>query len=88
MLKCFKKKSDAESAECLMALLWTMRDKVTQLPTSTRETSCTFARFYLLLLPLVNIAEQGDYAKTKALTTNFFDLLLESSYALSIKVSR
>lgn len=44
-------------------------------------------RFYLLLQPLLNLAEEGDYAKAKALTVKFADLLVEESqFSLKIKV--
>ena len=41
----------------------------------------------MLLLPLLNLAEEGDYQKTKELTTKFLELLVdESAYSLKIKV--
>ena len=41
----------------------------------------------MLLLPLLNLAEEGDYQKTKELTAKFVNLLVdESEYTLKIKV--
>ena len=87
VLESFKKGSEAESAAFLLELLLEQSDKILQLPTSIRKSECTVQRFYLLLWPLLNLAESGDYDKAKALTVKFIELLLNAQdFALKIKV--
>ena len=60
---------------------------IMKLPTSIKQAECTIQRFFLLLWPLLNLAETGDYDKAKSLTLAFVNLLVESDvYALKIKV--
>jgi hypothetical protein len=61
VLESFKKDSEAESAAFLLELLFEQSAKILQLPTSIRKSECTVQRFYLLLWPLLNLAESGDY---------------------------
>lgn len=60
---------------------------ILQLPISVKQSECTIQRFYLLLWPLLALAEHGNYARAKDLTVKFIDLLVEqSAYSLKIKV--
>lgn len=86
VLDSFKKNSDGESAICLLELLLSQKSNILQLPTSVRQAECTIQRFYLLLMPLLNMAEGANYEKTKTLASQFFSLLVDSQYSLKIKV--
>lgn len=87
VLQSFKQRSEPESAASLLELLLEHKHLIKALPTSVRQAECTIQRFYLLLWPLLNLAEQGDYAKAKSLTDQFISLLCdESEYSLKIKV--
>ena len=58
-----------------------------QLPTSVRQAECTIQRFFLLLWPLLNIVESGNYDQAKSLTKQFVSLLCDQSdFSLKIKV--
>jgi len=71
----------------LLDLLLEMKPKIMELPTSIRQAECTVQRFFLLLWPLFNLAEAGDYARAKNLTERFISLLCdESDFSLKIKV--
>lgn len=59
---------------------------IKELPTSIKQSECTIQRFYLLLWPLLSLAESGDYNKAKSLTVAFVNLLVDSEHALKIKV--
>ena len=87
VLDSFKKPSEAESAVMLLELLMKQSSYVMKLPTSIRQAECTIQRFFLLLWPLISLAESGDYEKAKDLSIKFIELLVEQSeYALKIKV--
>lgn len=87
VLESFQKNSEAESAVFLLDLLLEQRSNILKLPISIRTSECTIQRFFLLLWPLLNLAESGDYAKAKELTVAFIDLLVEQSeFSLKIKV--
>ena len=87
VLESFKKGSEAESAAFLLDLLLEQSSNILKLPVSIRQAECTIQRFYLLLWPLLNLAEEGNYAKAKELTVRFIDLLVEqSTFSLKIKV--
>lgn len=71
----------------LLELLISQKDHVLKLPTSIRTAECTIQRFFLLLWPLISLAESGNYEKAKSLSIKFIELLVEQSeYALKIKV--
>ena len=87
VLQSLKKSSEAESATFLLDLLLNQSEQILSLPTLSRQAECTIQRFYLLLWPLLNLAENGDYNKAKELTCRFVNLLVdESQYSLKIKV--
>ena len=65
VLKSFKQSSEAESAIFLLDLLLQQSDNILKLPAQVRQGECTIQRFYLLLWPLLNIAESGNYDKAK-----------------------
>lgn len=79
VLESFKKGSEAESAVYLLDLLLEQSANILKLPSMIRQGECTIQRFYLLLWPLLNLAESGDYDKAKELTVSFIDLLVEQS---------
>lgn len=70
----------------MLELLLAQKDQILQLPTSIRQAECTIQRFYLLLWPLFNLVEDGNYPKAKELTQKFIELLLDAQFALKIKV--
>jgi len=70
----------------LLELMLNQKDHILQLPTSIRQAECTIQRFYLLLWPLLNLVEVGNYQKAKELTQKYVQLLLNSHYSLKIKV--
>ena len=87
VLQSFQKNSEAESAVFLLELLLEQSANILKLPVSIRTAECTIQRFYLLLWPLLNLAESGEYSKAKELTVRFIDLLVEqSAFSLKIKV--
>ena len=87
VLQSFKQSNEAASAIYLLDLLLEQSANILKLPVKTSQAECTIQRFYLLLWPLLNLAESGDYAKAKEQTVRFIDLLLEQSeYALKVKV--
>ena len=87
VLQSFKQGSEAANAIYLLDLLLEQSANILKLPVKTSQAECTIQRFYLLLWPLLNLAESGDYAKAKEQTIRFIDLLLEQSeYALKVKV--
>ena len=86
VLSCFAKETEGQQAAALLELLYSMKDTVLRLPTSVKTAECTIQRFYLLLLPLLNMVEQEDYAQAKSLTEKFFTMLRSSRYQLQIKV--
>ena len=49
----------------LLDLLLEQSANILKLPVKTTIAECTIQRFYLLLWPLLNLAESGDYAKAK-----------------------
>ena len=70
-LECFKQEDDPKRAEFLLNLLLEMEAQILSLPTQIKVTSCTFARFFLLLMPLLNMVEESSYEKAKELTIKF-----------------
>ena len=75
-----------EAAEFLLKMLLETRDTILELQTSTKHADCTIQRFYLLLMPLISMAEETNYKTAKAIASAFIELLLESGYSLRIKV--
>ena len=84
--ECLRANED-EAAGFLLRMLLDTLDMVGQLQTSVKHADCTFQRFYLLLMPLIAMAEEADYASTKEITCKFIEFLLESEYSLNIKVN-
>lgn len=87
MLGCFDEETDSERALFLLKLLHENKSQILSLPISTKQADCTIARFYLLLMPLFNSAEEEHYEETKKLAANFIDLLLKSDYSIQIKIN-
>ena len=65
VLESFKQSSESASATFLLDLLLEQTANILKLPVKTSQAECTIQRFYLLLWPLLNLAESGDYAKAK-----------------------
>ena len=65
VLQSFKQSTESASAIFLLDLLLEQSANILKLPVKTTIAECTIQRFYLLLWPLLNLAESGDYAKAK-----------------------
>lgn len=57
------------------------------MPTSAKQAECTIQRFYLYLLPCINLAHQQDAKKTMDMFVQFMDLLVKSDFALNSKIT-
>ena len=89
VLQSFKQESEAAKAIFLLDLLLEQSANILKLPMKVGQADCTIQRFYLLLWPLLNLAESGrdNYAKAKEQTVKFIDLLVEqSNFTLKVKV--
>ena len=62
-------------------------DMIVELQTSIKHVDCTVQRFYLLLMPLIAMAEETDYPVAKELAGEFMTILLESNFSLNIKIN-
>ena len=67
VLQSFKQDSEAAKATFLLDLLLEQSANILKLPMKTSQAECTIQRFYLLLWPLLNLAESGrdNYAKAR-----------------------
>ena len=83
--ECFKQKEGA--AEALLRMILETKDLIPELATSAKHVDCTIQRFYLLLMPLIAMVEETNYTAAKELAASFTEILLESSFALSIKIN-
>ena len=77
------------AAEFLLDMLLETREMIAGLPTSIKHVDCSIQRFYLLLMPLIAMAEdtKGQYGKAKEFAQQFTEILLESGYSLNIKIN-
>ena len=87
VLDCFSQETESQRALFLLNLLIENKSQILNLPISIKQADCTIARFYLLLMPLFNAAETGNYKETKQLAANFISLLLGSEYSVQIKIN-
>ena len=62
-------------------------EMIGELQTSIKRVDCTIQRFYLLLMPLIAMAEETDKPVAKELAGEFMTILLESQFSLNIKIS-
>lgn len=79
----------AKSKDCLglIQYLMTYKDLILDLPTSTKKAECTIMRFYLYLLPVVNLAIKQNAKEAGDIFTKFVDLLSTSNVALNTKIT-
>lgn len=71
----------------LIQTLITYKALILELPTSAKKCECTIQRFFLYLLPCVNIAYKQDDTQTMEVFVKFVDLLCQSDFALSAKIT-
>ena len=67
---CLRADED-EAAELLLRMLLDTSDMIAKLGTSIKQADCTIQRFYLLLMPLIAMAEETNYDSAKELTNEF-----------------
>ena len=86
--ECLNQDEDS-AAEFLLDMLLETREMIAGLPTSIKHVDCSIQRFYLLLMPLIAMAEEtkGQYGKAKEFAQQFTEILLESGYSLNIKIN-
>ena len=84
--ECLKQHEDT-AAEFLLNMLLDTREMIAELDTSIKRVDCTIQRFYLLLMPLIAMAEETNYDKVKSMTQQFIEALLESDFSLNVKIS-
>lgn len=81
------KQTENNAAEFLLRILLETSDMISELQTSIKHVDCTIQRFYLLLMPLIAMAEETNYQAAKELAGEFMQILLQSSFSLNIKIS-
>lgn len=86
-MKAYKLNQPSEVAQALLESLLSAKSAILDLPTTIKEGDCTIARFYLLLLPLINLVEETSRADARRLTSQLFSLLLTSDYGLNVKTT-
>lgn len=87
VLKAYKQKQPSEVAQALLESLLSTKSAILDLPTTIKESDCTIARFYLLLLPLINLVEETSRADAMRLTSQLFSFLITSDYGLNVKTT-
>lgn len=64
-----------------------LKQIIPDLPVSAKQADCTLLRFYLYLLPVVNLALVQNEKATKDIFIEFVNLLTASSAAINHKIT-